>query len=530
VQLFDVVRGQAREVMPRPDDGVITRSLVSPHEDRLAYTVRASDRSYRLETAALDGGLKRVVIQPEWSFEPDPVSWSRDEALLLCWLRQRNGSLDLATVPTSGKPPRVLLTRSNREEPGGSLSPDGKFVAIENWTDPETPATELLSVPTDGSAPISLYSDPRHPRAPLWAADNEHVFFLMDSQTVSGAQDGWVLTVRDGRREGAASLVAANLGTGPQISDGLTDQDELVSRTSRSTSEIYLHSVDPDNAAAAGPPDRISIAAVDRHAGASYSPDGQSIAYFELDDPLSIGANVRPVLTILDRGTHRSRRVPLSMAFLGFVRPRWSHDGTVVSVFGRDRPDPARTGYYKVDLRVATATPIVLLKNWAGAHVSDWGADDDHFLYPDVTRGLVRRDLRSGIETILVGADKFGGWFAKGPDGSIAFVPRDSNRRTLAVRQPDGSSRTLLTAPPGVVLHVHAWSEDGKYIFFTAANGESAGSIFRIPSAGGRAQDLHVPWMPNPNPVAVSPDGRQLAVTEVSVDHELRFFPLRFPN
>jgi hypothetical protein len=31
-------------------------------------------------------------------------------------------------------------------------------------------------------------------------------------------------------------------------------------------------------------------------------------------------------------------------------------------------------------------------------------------------------------------------------------------------------------------------------------------------------------------PVAVSPDGRELAVTESSVEHELRFLPLRFPN
>jgi Tol biopolymer transport system component len=321
-----------------------------------------------------------------------------------------------------------------------------------------------------------------------------------------------------------------DIGTGPQIDYALTDLQELVSRLSRNTSEIYLHSMDPDRDGPAGPPDRISSTAMDRHTGASYSPDGRYIAYFEINNPPAIGANARPVLAILDRTTHRSRRVPVSMAFLGYARPRWTRDSRAVSVFGRDTADPARTGYYKIDLLTGAVTPIVLLTNWRGTHIADWGFNDDHFMYPDANRGLVERDLLTGAEVALLGPDTFAGWFAKAPDGRIAFVRRNSNPAVLEVRQRDGSLSVLLTAADGLELRAEAWSDDGKYIFFTLANAESTGSVFRIASEGGPAVDLHVRWAENPNPVAVSPDGRELAVTEASVDHELRFLPLRLPN
>jgi dipeptidyl aminopeptidase/acylaminoacyl peptidase len=184
-----------------------------------------------------------------------------------------------------------------------------------------------------------------------------------------------------------------------------------------------------------------------------------------------------------------------------------------------------------VDLQARTTTPIVLLDNWAGAHAGQWGADDNHFIYPDPARGLVQRDLTTGHDTVLLGPDSWqSGWFAVGPGGSIAFVLRDSDRHSIAVREPDGLTRRILTAAPGDILDVHAWSADGQYIFFASTRGEATGSIYRVPAVGGVAVDMHIRWAPNPNPAAVSPDGRELAVTEVSVEHELRFLPLYFPN
>ena len=529
LRLLDAATGRTRELLPTPEDGVVQSSLVSPAGDRVAYTVKANDGSYRLETIGADGSGMRLLIASESSYEPEPISWSNDRALMLCWLHQRNGSLDLAAVPATREPPRILLIRSARAEPGASLSPDGRFAAVEQWRDPETPATELLAVPTDGSPPVSLYSDPRHPHAPLWAPDNEHVFFLMDSAAIPGSQDGWVLRVESGRPQGRPTLVARNLGAGPKIAEALTDRQELVSRVFRVTSEVYLRQVDLPTGQS-GPPTRISADVVDRHAGASFSPDGRSIAYFTLDDPPTVGANPRPALTIADRATHRARRLTLSMTYLGYVQPRWRHDSGALCVFGRDTADPGRMGYYEIDLRTGAVTPIVLLKNWAGSHDGQWGRDDEHFVYPDSTRGLIERDLVTGTETTLVGRDRWSGWFAIGPDGSIAFVARHSNPRTIQVRRPDGSLRTLLTAPPGANVAVHAWSADGEYVLFTTGGPDAVGSLFRVPASGGVPVDLRVRWVSNPNQASISPDSREIAVTETSVDYELRFLPLRFPD
>lgn len=530
LRIFDASTGRTREALAYHEHEMPRSSIVSPNGDRVAYTVKLGDGAYRVETATVDGTWTRVIMAAEAAYEPELVSWSQDEALLLCWLHQRTGRLDLAIMPTNGEPPRVLLNTSSREDPGGSLSPDGAFAVVERWRDPETRSTDLLALPTNGSPPAVIYRDDRHPHAPLWAPDGEHVLFLLDSVSVPGAQDLYVVTVRNGQRLGAATLLASNVGTGPQITYGITAQSELVSRVSRNTSEVYLYSLNLQSAAPADAPRRVSMNAIDRHTGASYSPDGCWIAYFDLDDPPSIGANARPVLVILNRDTHASRRLSVPLAVLGYAEPRWTHDSAAVSVFGREAGSE-RYGYYRVEVSTGATTPIVVLKNWVGTHIGQWGRDDGQFIYPDHTRGVIERDLATGAETILLAPNRWhGSDFAVAPDGSIAFVAYASNPRSIEVRRPDGLVQTVLTADAGRGLRVHTWSSDGRYIFFTSPRGEAASTIYRVSSDGGPAVDTEIRWVPSPNPASISPDGKEMAVTESSVEHELRFLPLRFPE
>ena len=98
------------------------------------------------------------------------------------------------------------------------------------------------------------------------------------------------------------------------------------------------------------------------------------------------------------------------------------------------------------------------------------------------------------------------------PDGrALAFNAGRTGNGEIYLQSLDGSPATMLTAHSSDSTP-EAWSPDGAFLYFSSAREAQSSAIYRVACAGGAA----VPWLAQPysdlEHVAVSPDGRLLAV------------------
>lgn len=531
IHVWEVATDRSRRVLAAGTDHESFLSpIMSPTGDRIVFGWSAED-AFELRIVNADGTWPRVLIARETAFEPVPADWSSDGRHILCWLRQKNGTADLALVPANGGRARVIFTSVFSELPNASLSPDGRFI-VTSRQEGQTSRTELIIVALDGSAPRPLLPESTSDRFPIWTRDGGHIFFLRNSSQVPDAADGWLLRVANGRPHGGAVLTTPNLGRiASRVELSMTDAGEIYAIASTISADIYVAMVDLSGTSAPGPPTRILPEELGHHVAPAWSPDGRQMAYFTTGEPSAPGGTPPKTLTIQDMASRRTRRVPLSLSFLGGYSPVWLPEVESVIIWGRgERDGPA--GYYRVDLGSGRTTPIVLTGVEDTPAFSQCSPDGRRFLYTDPARGVVSRDLATGHETIAVpkGAGTSIGRFKLSPDGaSLAFV---RTRQTtsewtsvLELQRMGGRPRELARASAPEILNLQAWTPDGGAVLFTRGTGNRPHPLWRLSASGGVPRDMHFAIARTPNAISLSPDGRQMAYSERFVDPELWIWP-----
>jgi hypothetical protein len=87
--------------------------------------------------------------------------------------------------------------------------------------------------------------------------------------------------------------------------------------------------------------------------------------------------------------------------------------------------------------------------------------------------------------------------------------------------------RELLAAAPADHLSLHGWTPDGQHLLVGRGAGvaDQPVKLWRVPLDGGKIVDLQFAFVPTPNPLAMSPDGRRVAYVDRRFFNELVIAP-----
>jgi Tol biopolymer transport system component len=255
--------------------------------------------------------------------------------------------------------------------------------------------------------------------------------------------------------------------------------------------------------------------------GASYSPDGTSVAYITVRDGYGSERDRSIVLRNLASGDERELH---PLAFLGVAAPRWSPDGRQLLVRGSS-PEHA-PGIWAVDIATGRARHIVSPpseKDETDIGPMGWDTTSDGAVYEHVGRGLIRHSVTTGEEQVLYayGSGLSNGRIHRfgfnGSGGShLAFSAfRNGAPRELVVVER-GIERTVATVEAPAMLVFQGWSGDGAWIYYSVVP-EASGphEVWRVAADGGTPQRLpvKVPGATQINGVSVNPVSGELAYT-----------------
>lgn len=525
-------------IVPAAVDGVYRNPIMSPDGSRVAYTAALSGDAYELRLTDVARQETRELILRETAYEPIAADWSSDGANVLCWLRQRSGTLDLVLVTVETRDMRPLYSVSPGAPPFATLAPDGRFAVTVDPT-PDDGAWDgfvrngyLVLVPVDGSPPVRLLTDSGQDAFPSWLPDGRGIFFLRPSPTVEYSHDGWIVRLGADLRPEGAFLAEPNVGSATaRAAYTVNATGELQQFVDARAQEVYVAPFDAGSGQA-GTPARIDPRRIGSHVAPAWSPNGSSIAYFSTTTEKFSGGVPVKTLSIKDVETGRVRQLEPRLTFLGGYTPQWSRDGNSVVVWGRDTADLVRTGYYLVDVLSGETRPLVVRGVEAPAR-SQFSPDGLHFLFNDNVTGIVSLDLVTGARKRLLPRDTLGtiARFAMSADGtSIAFIattgdPGDTWSQTLALLRNGTVSEIVRSSSPEW-LDLAGWTSDGRAVLYARGANRDGNPVFEISPEGGPARQTGLLLRPGPNVFSLSPDDRWVAYAENVLRTELSIVPL----
>jgi serine/threonine-protein kinase len=500
-------------------------AVLSPGNDRVAYTWSLSQETFELRVASEDGKSHRTLLPRQSEYEPVPVQWSPDGREILCWFLHRNEEAALVMVsPADGSIRRLYHKKGGL--PSTALSPDGRFVTFTHLLDGKR-RNDLLIIGTDGSESRLLSLEPA--LSPAWI-DDTHLFFLRPPED-AGSKDGWIVQVVDGAVQGQPVRAMPNLGN---ISAATAAGQGFVSYLKEVTRpDVFEMSIDLQGRVPPGKPVSISQPDAGHHLAPSYSPDGRSIAYFSTQPSQTPDQEGSLALTIHDVASRKNRTMATELAFLERDSPQWLPDGQRVLVLGGDQPGKERLGYYEVDVRTGQTRAMLFGRKPMARLLPDGTG----LLYLDEKRGIVARKFATGEEvTVVPGPTPKWGRFSLSPDGTMcAFsytVTREAGAFStdiLGVQTLNGPMHELARVNYPEYPEFQAWTADSGHVLYTrrrvgAGAAPAPQRLWVSPTTGGRPRDLQLD-LPDV-PISVSPDGRSIVFQGRVTGQELWIQPL----
>ena len=521
-QIWDVATRTSKQLV-RDDAGVIADAdaVISPDGLELAVASRREDDSWELRRLAVTGTSRRPLIARQSAYRPEPLEWARDGLHVLCWFRQRNGTVDLAMVSVEGGLPRVVYTFADADPSSARLSPDGRYAAAVITTRSETPRTDLLLFDLQGGEPQLLAPGLAAFTEPAWTPDGTQVLFLRPSATVPGpATAGWcrsLAALRCWRRLIWVMCRGCSCST----------RDISVGRFGACQQRSTRARIDLRGVSAPGEPTRIATQQVGNHVAPAWAPDGRLLALFRTRPADAASGVPLKTLTVKD-AAGQFRDVPTPLAFLGGYTPEWEPGGRGLVVWGSDDGSDARLGYYRIDLEGGPARAVVI-RGRAEAANAGFAADGRTFLYRDGDRGIIAHDVKSATETVIVDGAPVGPFRVARDGGSLAYTQpirsADSRVTALMVQTHRGPARELLRVRHPEQLMAQAWTPAGDGVLYTLASGDRPHDLWVMPVSGAPARRLGVSFIRSgssePNGLTLNVDGATIAYPERVVQSEL---------
>lgn len=529
----DLASGQGRDITREGGYSVCSQyawsSAWSPDGQRLAYHWFNCDDDppfNSLRVIGVDGSGERVLLRSAEIKWPRPVAWTPDGRHIVSLLGRTDRTWQIARISVADGSTRVLKTLGWNQPGRISLSPDGRFLLYDLPPDPAGGSRDIFILAADGSREARLVGYPSDDHSPVWTPAGDAVVFVSDR---TGAPGLWYVAVSDGRPLGEPQLVRPGFGGSPV---GFAPDGVYYYGTTVGGPDVWTVGFDSEKAALVGEPKRATTSFQGQNRAADWSPDGRSIAYLSMRDPVrgSQGfRNATVVIRNLDTGMERT----LTPNFEFRHQLRWSPDGGSLLAIGRD--DNGRPGIHAIDVSDGTVAPIVLGEGMLER--AEWlpGGGSVSFLRrlgPGGPDAIVVRDLATGSERqVVVGGEDSSpglGQYGVSPDGDTLvyarMVPADGNRETasrelMSVPVGGGPSRSLTGWfeavgwrwwDPRSVL----WTPDGRHLLIgrlVAPEGERERTeLWKVPLDGGAPELVGVLYDGLVYNLRMAPDGRTL--------------------
>jgi Tol biopolymer transport system component/TolB-like protein len=478
-------------------------SRISHDGRQIAYAWFNIGFEYDLRVIDTGGGAPRTLLSADWLA---PYGWKRDGRTVLvdAW---SEGSGRLVWVANDGSV-SVIRATDHGEGPF-ALSPDEQWIAFDKPT-PQDPARRNIHVvAADGSATDVLVRGPGRNQLLGWTPTGRHLLFWSDRGATPAV---WALPIAGGRPAGPPALVRADM----EVLRGFgVYGQELLYAVTASERQVRIMEIDVEQAAVLDGPTQIAYGTPRVSATPLWSPDGNRLAYASTLPGTARGRDARVIARDLATGAVTEYALRLENPRL----VQWIGADTVV-LYASDAG--GRWGYYALSL----ATGAVSRHEHAGLEgirfilVSRDGRALFFVRWRPPGAQLIRRDARSGRETVLFSHESGGIVYTLSPDEqliALAVFSRAQGRHELhTVPAAGGPSRMEQFVPaPNVLPNAFtsiAWSSDGRHIVYARDTHDHA-ELRRLRLRDGDDRLLTTVSGLNAAGIRVHPDGRRVVFT-----------------
>jgi Tol biopolymer transport system component len=308
---------------------------------------------------------------------------------------------------------------------------------------------------------------------------------------------------------------------------GLTRNGSFYYGVGRGSNNVYVVKMDSATGDVLAPPEKLVKQFEGSNHGPQYSPDGKYLAYVSQRAKTGISAGTgwgdTLCIRLLETGEEQEHQRALArLGVRGFSRPRWSPDSASLLLYGLDIK--GRYGIYRINLETGRAASILSSEQDMDVGPAEGWRDGNSFFYAREMRKsgqgeVCVRDLDSRNEKVLYSIlAKTMGAQAVSPDRRwLSTLDRPGSGKILSVISTDsGAVRQIFKFSqkdnPATIRH--AWSADGKYVFYTrrvALQDSFKFEVWRVPIDGGQPQKTGLEMPGAIDHINAHPDGVRLA-------------------
>lgn len=496
-------------------------SVPSPDGREVAYAwfndKLDSATAYELRVISISGvnAKPRTVYAPGQSRWVAPGAWTPDGKSIVFVREMPGRRFELAVVDVLTSALRILTPMTSPSQ-RVSVSPDGRFVAFDQFPAGQPSLRDVFVMAMAGGTPLPIVTGGASDQMPLWTPDGSGLLF---HSTRTGSPGLWLLPMRDGRANGAPQMVKANVGQLYPL--GLTRDGALLYYEGGARDNVYRASLD-EAGQITGTPTTVSDQFVNANSSAAASRDGRFVAYYAYS---AYGQASRTSLVIRDTRDGRERVLPLTTNVVRSSTPmlKWFPSGDALLVCGR-LPEDTGAVYVRVDAATGQERALVSMTTKAALICSGDLSPDGRSIYivdqerPDTPRPLKRFDIETGTTQLLLD-----GWVT-----SVAASPDGKHVAVLAAKENNARIRDLALLPvtggAPRVLHQATWfdtsryntlgfSADGKRLYFVRSDADASQALWSIALEGGEPRKEAVTLVGRLKHPHVTSDGRTLFYT-----------------
>lgn len=525
--VIDLATGKLRRVTRKgtwtDNSDYAEHSVFSPDGKHLAYSwFSDKDRGHQLRVIGVDGTGMRVLVPPTEDVRYIAAeTWSPDGRHIAATIFRRDRSSQIALVDASTGAINVLRTNDWRHPIVVGFSRDGRYLAYDFQPDENGGQRDIYVMPVDASRETRVVSGPANDVLMGWLPDGSGILFYSDRAQTQGV---WKQYIRDGRPSGEPQLVRADVW---QLIPLGFSRDAYYYGVAVQLPQVQTATVDLNARRVVVPPAAVQSSMLGSSASGEWSPDGRYFAFLRTAPDFDGQSLVVRSLPGPD-----SREIRLDIAGSYFLQ--WEPGSRSLLVSGTDVK--GRGGWHRIDV-ASGKTSLVL----DAAEIEGGGGrprlsrDGSYALFFRgrntgalgfrVTGNAVRRDLATGVETVLQETRSHGPAFFS-PDASMysakEFDP-DTRKASIVIGRTDGagSLHTIYTTAADIPENRGGfpWTPDGRFVLVPERTHASPGAggpdegtsrILMVPVEGGEPTVL-LEWSGEIRDLRLSPDGRHIS-------------------